>query len=227
MPNRRTFMHQLAGGAACIAASGIVVPRSALGANDRIRFGLIGAGDRGKEIFGVALRCPNVEAVAVADIYPRRLDDVRSLAPSIKTFRDYRRLLEDKSIDAVLIATPQHQHALNFVAAIESGKDVYQEKTMASNPGHAKRSAQGVYRLRSSGASRHADEQAPSIGKIQELLAAGRLGTITAIQAHHYRNCALRRLAPEGSARLRCRACRLARLRGRGSAPFLRSPALH
>ena len=188
MPNRRTFMHQLAGGAACIAASGIVVPRSALGANDRIRFGLIGAGDRGKEIFGVALRCPNVEAVAVADIYPRRLDDVRSLAPSIKTFRDYRRLLEDKSIDAVLIATPQHQHALNFVAAIESGKDVYQEKTMASNPGHAKRMRKafnGAGRVVQVGMQMNS---APSIGKIQELVAGGKLGTITAIQAHHYRN---------------------------------------
>ncbi|MGO9114063.1 MAG: Gfo/Idh/MocA family protein, partial [Thermoguttaceae bacterium] len=201
MPNRRTFMHQLAGGAACIAASGIVVPRSALGANDRIRFGLIGAGDRGKEIFGVALRCPNVEAVAVADIYPRRLDDVRSLAPSIKTFRDYRRLLEDKSIDAVLIATPQHQHALNFVAAIESGKDVYQEKTMASNPGHAKRMRKaftGSGRVVQVGMQMNS---APSIGKIQELLAAGRLGTITAIQAHHYRNAPyggwLRKVPPD------------------------------
>src|SRR5208283_3033695 len=111
MSSRRTFLRHLAGGAACIAATGIVAPRSVLGANERIRFGLIGAGDRGKEIFGVALRCPNVEAVAVADIYPRRLDEARSLAPAVKTFGDYRRLLDDKSIDAVLIATPQHQHA--------------------------------------------------------------------------------------------------------------------
>ncbi len=204
MSNRRTFLRQFVGGAACLAASGIVAPRSVLGANDRIRFGLIGAGDRGKEIFGVALRCPNVEAVAVADIYPRRLDDVRSLAPSIKTFRDYRRLLEDKSIDAVLIATPQHQHALNFVAAIESGKDVYQEKTMASNPGHAKRMRKaftGSGRVVQVGMQMNS---APSIGKIQELVAAGRLGTITAIQAHHYRNAPyggwLRKVPPDCNA---------------------------
>ena len=164
------------------------MPRSALGANDRIRFGLIGAGGRGKEIFQVALGCPNAEAVAVADIYSRRLDEARALAPAVKTYNDYRRLLDDKSIDAVLIATPQHQHALNFVAAIEAGKDVYQEKTMAFNPGHAKRMRKaftGSGRVVQVGMQMNS---APSIGKIEELVAAGRLGTITAIQAHHYRN---------------------------------------
>ena len=135
--------------------------------------------------------------------------------------------MEDKSIDAVLIATPQHQHALNFVAAIESGKDVYQEKTMAFNPGHAKRMRKaftGSGRVVQVGMQMNS---APSIGKIQELVAAGRLGTITAIQAHHYRNAPYGGWLAEGSAGLRCRTCRLARLRGRGSAPFLRSPALH
>lgn len=188
MSNRRTFLRQVVGGAACMAASGIVVPASARGANERIRFGLIGAGGRGKEIFQVALHCPNAEAVAVADIYPRRLDEARALAPAVKTYDDYRRLLDDKSIDAVLIATPQHQHALCFVAAIQAGKEVYQEKTMAFNPGHAKR-----MRAAFTGSGRVVQvgmqmNSAPSIGKIRELVAAGRLGTITAIQAHHYRN---------------------------------------
>ncbi|MGA2257624.1 MAG: Gfo/Idh/MocA family oxidoreductase [Thermoguttaceae bacterium] len=99
MSNRRTFLRQAAGGVACLAAPGIVASGSTLGANDRIRFGLIGAGGRGKEIFQVALHCPNAEAVAVADIYARRLDEVQAIAPAIKTYNDYRRLLDDKSID--------------------------------------------------------------------------------------------------------------------------------
>jgi predicted dehydrogenase len=171
-----------------MAASGIVAPRSALGANDRIRFGLIGAGSRGKEIFQVALHCPNVQAVAVADVYARRLDEVQALAPAVKTYDDCRRLLDDKSIDAVLIATPQHQHALNFVAAIQADKDVYQEKTMAFNPGHAKRMRKAFVGSRRVVQVGMQMNSAPSIGKIQEMVAAGRLGTITAIQAHHYRN---------------------------------------
>ena len=113
--------------------------RRVLGANDRIRIGLIGAGGRGTEIFKVALQCPNVEGVAAADVYTRRLDELKASVPGIQTYRDSRKLLDDKSIDAVLIATPQHLHALNFVPAIQAGKDVYQEKTMAFNPDHAKR----------------------------------------------------------------------------------------
>ena len=109
------------------------------GANERIRFGLIGGGSRGKEILQAAIKCPDVEAAAVADIYTRRLDEVKAIVPGIATFKDYRALLDDKTIDAVLIATPQHLHAIHFVAAVRAGKDVYQEKTMAFNPGHARR----------------------------------------------------------------------------------------
>src|SRR5438876_5355522 len=139
MLNRRRFIHQVSGGAAALAGSSVFPPASILGANDRVRFGLIGAGGRGLDIFKHALRAPNSQAIAVADVYTRRLEEAKQLAPTVQTFTDFRRLLDDKSIDAVLIATPQHQHALNFVPAIQAGKDVYQEKTMAFNPDHAKR----------------------------------------------------------------------------------------
>src|SRR5262252_5640065 len=139
MLNRRRFIQQLSGGVAAVVGSSMSPPGRVLGANDRIRFGLIGAGGRGMDIFEAALRAPNTQAVAVADVYSRRLDEVKRIVPAIQTYTDFRRLLDDKSIDAVLIATPQHQHALNFVPAIQAGKDVYQEKTMAFNPDHARR----------------------------------------------------------------------------------------
>ena len=116
---------------------------------------------------------------------------------------------------------------LNFVAAIQAGKDVYQEKTMAFNPGPRQAHAEGVCRLRSRGAGGHADEQRAGHPQVQELVAAGRLGTITAIQAHHYRNAPyggwLRQIPADCDAAAR----RLAGLRGRGQASRLRSPALH
>ena len=68
-----------------MAASGLVSSRRVLGANDRIRIGLIGAGSRGKEIFRAALRCPNVEAAGVADVYTRRLDEVKAVVPETVT----------------------------------------------------------------------------------------------------------------------------------------------
>src|SRR5574340_1512212 len=139
MSDRRSFMRQVLGSGTAMAVSGLVPAGRILGANDRVRFGLIGAGGRGQEIFKAAIKAPNTEAVAVADVYTRRLDQAKAIAPGVKTYSDYRQLLDDKSVDAVLIATPQHQHALNFVPAIQAGKDVYQEKTMAFNQDHARR----------------------------------------------------------------------------------------
>ncbi len=188
MSNRRTFLQQAIGSAAWVAAAGLTSPSRVLGANDRIRIGLIGAGDRGREIFRAALRCPGVEAVGAADVYTRRLDQAKALAPAIKTYRDFRLMLEDKSLDAVLIATPQHQHALSFVPAIQAGKDVYQEKTMAFTPAHARRMRQAV-----AGSGRVVQvgmqmNSGPGIGKVQEAATPERMGTITAVLAHHYRN---------------------------------------
>jgi predicted dehydrogenase len=201
MTNRRTFLRGLIGSATWVATAGLPVPGEVLGANERIRIGLIGAGSRGREIFKVALRCPNVEAVAAADVYSRSLEQARTIAPQIKEHKDFRHLLDDKSIDAVLIATPQHQHALNFVPAIQAGKDVYQEKTMAFNPDHARRmkkAFEGSGRVVQVGMQMNSG---PGIRKVRELATHDRLGTITALQAHHYRNAAyggwLREIPPD------------------------------
>jgi predicted dehydrogenase len=188
MPTRREFVGNVLAGAAALAVTGTVASRRVLGASDRIRIGLIGAGGRGQEIFKSALQCPNTEAVAVADVYTRRLDEVKKFAPQVKTHQDFRKLLDDKSIEAVLIATPQHQHALNFVPAIQAGKDIYQEKTMAFNPDHAKR-MRGAF---------HGSDRVVQVGiqstssdaveRVHEYLTPERMGTITAIHTHHFRN---------------------------------------
>ncbi len=186
--NRRSFLRQVTGGIAMVAFSQAIAPAKVFGANDRIRIALIGAGSRGKEIYRTALRCPGVEAVAVADVYTRRVEEAKAIAPAIKTYVDFRRLLEDKSIDAVLIATPQHQHALNFVPAIQAGKDVYQEKTLAFNPDHARRMRKalaGSGRIVQVGMQMNSG---PGICKIQQTATPERMGTLSAIQAHHYRN---------------------------------------
>ncbi len=188
MSNRRTFIGQCVTGAAGFAVSGLVSSRRILGANDRIRFGLIGCGSRGKEIFRSAMRCANAEAVAAADVYTRRLEETKAIAPQIKTYNDARRLLDDKSVDAVLIATPQHQHALNFVPAIQAGKDVYQEKTMAFSPDHAKRMRKA---LDGSGRVVQVGIQmisGPGMAMVREFATPERMGVITAIHTHHYRN---------------------------------------
>jgi predicted dehydrogenase len=170
-------------------AGTLAVPSGVLGANDRIRLGIIGPGDRGMQIVREALACPNTEFAAFADVYTRRLEDAKRLVPTAQTHLDYRHLLEDKSIDAVLIATPQHLHAEHFVASLEAGKHVYQEKTMAFTVEHAKR-MRAAYQK----AGRRVVQighQYCSSGQITDastFVSGGRLGKITAVHAHMYRN---------------------------------------
>jgi predicted dehydrogenase len=181
-------MQKALGGSAALAASALFPSSRVLGANDRIRVGLIGAGGRGTQDFKAALKCPNVEGVAVADVYTRRLDSVKEDVPGIKTYQDFRRLLDDKSIDAVIIATPQHLHALHFVPAIQAGKDVYQEKTMAFNPDHAKRmrkALEGSGRVVQVGIQ---STSAPAVEQVREHLNPEQMGQITQLHTFHYRN---------------------------------------
>jgi len=186
--SRRRFLKQLAGTTGVMVSHALLSPQRILGANERVRLGLIGAGDRGTEIFRAALRCPNTEGVAAADVYTRRLEEIKKVAPQLKTYTDFRQLLDDKSIDAVLIATPQHQHALNFVPAIQAGKDVYQEKTMAFTPEHAKRmrrALEGSSRVVQIGIQ---STSGPGFYQAKRLATPERMGVITLVHAHHYRN---------------------------------------
>ena len=188
MLNRRSFIQQLSGGAAAAAGSSMFPSARVLGANDRVRYGLIGAGGRGMEIFKAALSAPNAQAVAAADLYSRRLDRVKAIVPGLQVHTDFRHLLDDKSIDAVLIATPQHQHALNFVPAIQAGKDVYQEKTMAFNPDHARRmrrAFEGSNRVVQVGVQ---SVSGKAFARARELSTPDNLGALTALHTHHYRN---------------------------------------
>jgi predicted dehydrogenase len=185
MDSRRNFIGRMAGG----LAGTLAVPSSVLGANDRIRLGIIGPGDRGMQVVREALRCPNTEFVAFADVYTRRLEEGKKLVPTAKTYLDYRYLLDDKSIDAVLIATPQHLHCEHFVAALDAGKHVYQEKTMAFTVEHAKR-MRAAYK-RAGKRTVQIGHQGCSSGQVTDgsnFMATGYVGKITAIHAHMYRN---------------------------------------
>ncbi len=129
-----------------------------------------------------------MEGVAAADIYTWRLEKLKASIPSIQTYGDFRKLLDDKSIDAVLIATPQHLHALHFVPSIQAGKDVYQEKTMAFNPDHAKRmrkALDGSGRVVTVGIQ---STSSTAIPKVREYLRPDHMGVITQLHTFHYRN---------------------------------------
>jgi predicted dehydrogenase len=125
---RREFVGRTA--AAGVAVWAASPTARVLGANNTIRFGLIGAGARGQELLSQALKLPDVELVAVADVYTRRLDEVRRVVPGVRALSDHRSLLDHKDVDAVIVASPLHCHAHHFLDAIAAGKDLYCEKTM-------------------------------------------------------------------------------------------------
>jgi predicted dehydrogenase len=123
--DRRDFLG-IAAGAVAFAA----LPTRVLGANDRVRIGIVGAGDRGQQVLKDALAQPGVECVAMADVYTLRQAQVKALVPSVAVYDDPSRLLDRKDIDAVIIATPLHLHAKYFLDSLAAGKDIYCEKTM-------------------------------------------------------------------------------------------------
>src|SRR4051794_25872808 len=101
------------------------------GANDRLRAGIIGAGGRGRYVTS-QFKEAGTEVGAVCDIYEPNLQaGLKEASTGARPFRDYRRMLEDKSLDAVIVATPDHWHARMVIDAVEAGKDVYVEKPLA------------------------------------------------------------------------------------------------
>ena len=185
MIDRRQFLGNAGKGLAVAAAWPTM---RALGANDRIRIGLIGAGDRGQQDLREALKQPNIECVAVADAYSRRRDEMKQNLPSIETYDDPMRLLERKDIDAVINATPLHLHTKYFLAALDAGKDLYSEKTMTWNIPEA---TQCLNAAKSSKQVVQIGLQHESSGELADTkkwIGDGLAGTITMVEAWMSRN---------------------------------------
>jgi len=122
-----------AGAGALLGARGAVA-----GANDKIRIGLIGAGSRGNQVLKTFLDNDEVDVLSVADVDDQHAEETaatieKKREQKPKTMRDYREILDDKNIDAVVIATPDHWHALPAIQAVMAGKDVYVEKPVGHN----------------------------------------------------------------------------------------------
>ncbi len=125
MKNRREFLKATAAAA--------VVSQRVIGANDRIRMAVIGCGSRGTIVNNLFRKHADCEFVAACDVRKSRLDAlVKTLPGKVDTYEDYRRILERKDIDALLVTTPDHQHSPIVVAGCEAGKDSYVEKPLTN-----------------------------------------------------------------------------------------------
>lgn len=143
--SRRKFLHatgQTLAGAGLLSALPwelVAKNKARVSQNDRINVGLIGANGMGWTDATSMIKVPEVNLVAICDVdenvIARRIAELKKADPGIKikTYDDYRKLLENKDIDAVIIATPDHWHCLIMVAACAAGKDVYVEKPVGNS----------------------------------------------------------------------------------------------
>ena len=132
---RRDFNKAAATASVAAAATAFSAGR-VLGANERLRLGFVGHGNRGDQVLSGFLMHKDAEVVAICDLHQPYLDFAaqkikRASGNDPEQFHDYRKLLERKDLDAVVICTPDHWHALQMVDACKSGKDVYVEKPLS------------------------------------------------------------------------------------------------
>ena len=125
---RRRFMQ----GAAAAGAAMLVPAGRVLGANETVRVAIVGLGGKGMQHVAEFLKIPGVRVVAVSDVDTARIEPaLKRLEGKARGEQDPRRILDDKDVDAVVIATPNHWHTLLTVLACQAGKDIYVEKPIS------------------------------------------------------------------------------------------------
>jgi predicted dehydrogenase len=194
---RRSFLQATAGTTgAMIAAKQIVLeperipyPWEMAAPSDRVRFGIIGVGMQGNGLLSTAITLPGVECVAAADLYDSRHTLAKEIAGSqMKTTRHYKELLDDKEIDCIIAAVPDHWHKQVFVDTMSAGKDLYLEKPMSHT---AAEGVEMVAAAKKSGRIVQIGSQRVSsviCAKAKEMLAQGAIGDLNLVEGSLGRN---------------------------------------
>src|SRR5262245_9358310 len=183
--SRRTFTKT-----AAVAGLGTALSYSrALGANERIRLGFIGLGNRGDQVLDGFLEHKDCEVVAICDIHAPYLDfAAKKIGGQPRRFRDYRELLARKEVDAVVISTPDHWHALQMIHACEAGKDVYVEKPLSLCVVEGRRMVEAARRHKRVTQVGIHRRSAPHCREAAEFIRKGGLGHVTVARAFHIQN---------------------------------------
>lgn len=198
--DRREFLKKagMAGAAAIFLASPWLSVFSDSKYTDKsvVKLGIIGPGSRGRYLMQFLANNKKADIVALCDVYQPSLDQALKIAPNAKTYKDYRYLLEDKSIDAVVIATPLNTHCQIALDAFDAGKHVFCEKSI----GFTMEECLAMYnKHKSSGKIFFSGQQRlfdPRYIKAMEMIHQGTFGDIQAIRTFWFRNGDWRRDVP-------------------------------
>ncbi|HWN93684.1 MAG TPA: Gfo/Idh/MocA family oxidoreductase [Methylomirabilota bacterium] len=187
---RREFIQRVAQTTAVVSATALSTSR-VLGANERVGIGVIGCGLIGRIHARSFVSLPGAQVVAVADTHQPRLDAAQmTVGGGAKLYRDFRRLLEDKSVDAVVVATPDHWHALQTMMACAAGKDVYVEKPVSLFAREGRWMMDVARRHKRVVQVGTQQRSGPHYQRARELLRGGAIGDIVSVQVNYFRNVA-------------------------------------
>ena len=182
---RREFSKATIAAAVTTAASADRV----FGANQRVQLGLIGVGNRGDQVLSGFLEHSDCQIAAVCDLYqPYREYAASRIDSRPEQFSDYRKMLDRKDLDAIVIATPDHWHALQMIHSCQAGKDVYVEKpaSVFVNEGRAMvKAAQDHNRIVQVGIQRMSSSLCREAA---ELVRGGAIGKVTVVRCFHVQN---------------------------------------
>lgn len=189
LSTRRNFI-RVAGAGAFVAFG--MPARGVAGANERVRLGLIGCGIRGRELFSQFLKLTDSQLVAISDPDVSQMDRLagsnKEAAAKVARHRDYRDLLDRPDLDAVIVASPNHWHALHMIHACQAGKDVYVEKPVSHNL--AENAAMLAAENRHGRIVQAGTQNRSEVGLIEAFgaMRAGELGAIISARGLCYRN---------------------------------------
>ena len=174
---RRNF----AKGAAFVTAASY---SKVMGANDRVRMGYIGLGNRGDQVHDAFLEHGDQETVAVCDLRDDYMEfAIKKSRANPKKYEDYRALLESKDVDAVAIATPDHWHALMFIDACNAGKDVYVEKPLSLTVVEGRKMVQAAERTKRVSQVGTQRRSTPALKEAAEIVRSGGIGQVSMVNA--------------------------------------------
>jgi len=160
-----------------------------LGANERVRVAAIGTGGRCQALMRGANTVGGIEWVAVADVNEVRVQEAKAkYAPGATVYADFRKLLEDKSIDAVIIGAPDHWHVPMLLAALDAGKDVYIEKPLTHNVEEGQTAIAAVQKSNRLVQVGYQQRSYAHIQEARQRIQSGEIGPVTLVHAYWYQN---------------------------------------
>lgn len=192
--NRRQFVQR--GGMAAAAtfasttAPAILHGKKEASPSDPVRVAQIGVGTRGMNLIRVVGSKPSCKVLAICDVYKPHLERGIPLCgnPDVQIFSDYRKMLNDPKIEAVIIATPDHWHEKMLLDCIAAGKDVYCEKGWTTSIGAAKRMRAAVKKARAVMQLGHQGRQFAAAEEGGRMIEEGAIGDVTLIKTGRFFN---------------------------------------